>query len=56
LGLKKHRRLTEEVIAAYHEEAPAIWMHEVVMFTGLGPKMKAYREDNTAVAYNEIEL
>lgn len=54
--LEKRRVLTEAVMAAYHEEAPAIWMHEIVTFTGLGPRVKSYRVDHNLIAFDEIKL
>ena len=54
--IEKRRTLIEEVMATYHDEAPAIWLHEVMLFTGLGPKVKYYQEDHTLIAYDKIEL
>ncbi|MFL2770590.1 MAG: ABC transporter substrate-binding protein [Rhodospirillaceae bacterium] len=54
--IEKRRTLTKDVMATYHEEAPAIWLHEVMLFTGLGPKVKYYQEDHTLIAYDKIEL
>lgn len=54
--LEDRRRLTEEVMAIYHDDAPAIWMHEVIMFKALGPRVKNFRQDLTVLNYDEIEL
>jgi peptide/nickel transport system substrate-binding protein len=54
--LDKRRKLTEEIMAMYHEDAPAIWMHEVIMFKALGPHVRHFRQDHTVLNYDEIEL
>lgn len=54
--LDERRRLTEEVMADYRNNAPAIWMHEVVMFKALGPKVRNFRQDLTVLNYHEIDL
>lgn len=54
--LDLRRARTEEIMAFYHDDAPAIWMHEVVMFKALGPRVKNFRQDHTVLNYHEIEL
>ena len=54
--IDKRSALTKDIMRYYHEQAPAIWMHEVVQFSGLGPRVKNYREDYAVIAYDEIEL
>ncbi len=54
--IEKRRLLTEDIMRYYHEQAPTIWMHEVVGFTGLGPRVKNYREDYAVIAFDEVEL
>ena len=54
--LEQRRILTEEIMAAYHDEAPAIWMHEIVMYKGLGPHVRNFRQDHTVLNYHEIDL
>lgn len=54
--LGERQRLTEEVMADYRNNAPAIWMHEVVMFKALGPKVRNFRQDLTVLNYHEIDL
>lgn len=54
--LTERQRLTEEVMADYRDNAPAIWMHEIVMFKALGPKVKNFRQDLTVLNYHEIDL
>lgn len=54
--LDERRELTEEVMADYRNNAPAIWMHEVVMFKALGPKVRNFRQDLTVLNYHEIDL
>ncbi len=54
--LEERRTLTEQVMGAYHEEAPAIWMHELMFFEGLGPRVHNYRSDIAVIHYDRIEL
>lgn len=54
--IDKRSALTRDIMRYYHEQAPAIWMHEGVQFSGLGPRVKNYREDYAVIAYDEIEL
>lgn len=54
--LDKRRKLTQEIMAIYHEQAPVIWLHEVVMFEGLSKRVRNYRVDNTVIRYEQIEL
>ena len=52
----RRRMLTEDIMRHYHEQAPAVWMHEGVQFTGLGPRVKNYQEEYAVIAFDEIEL
>ena len=54
--IEKRRALTQEIMRYYHEQAPTIYMHEIVSFTGLGPRVKYYREDYAVIAFDEVEL
>jgi peptide/nickel transport system substrate-binding protein len=54
--LDTRRTLTEEIMAAYHDEAPAIWMHEVIMYKALGPRVRNFRQDHTVLNYHDIEI
>lgn len=54
--LDERARLTKEVMAEYRDNAPAIWMHEVIMFKALGPKVRNFRQDLTVLNYHEIDL
>lgn len=54
--LDERARLTKEVMADYRNNAPAIWMHEVIMFKALGPKVRNFRQDLTVLNYHEIDL
>lgn len=54
--IDKRRELTEDIMAFYHEDAPAIWMHEVIMIKALGPHVRNFRQDHTVLNYDEIEL
>ena len=54
--LEKRRLLTEDIMRYYHEQAPTIYMHEVVQFAGLGPRVNNYHEDYAVIAFDEVEL
>lgn len=55
-SLDERRALTEQVMAAYHDEAPAIWMHELTFFDGLSARVRNYRADIAVIRYDQIEL
>lgn len=50
------RKLTQEILAYYHDEAPVIWLHDVVNFEGLSKRVRNYRNDQTVIAYHLIDL
>jgi peptide/nickel transport system substrate-binding protein len=54
--LDARRKLTQEIMAAYHDEAPVIWLHEVAMFEGLSARVKKYQVAHTVIRYDQIEL
>ncbi|MEQ8735528.1 MAG: ABC transporter substrate-binding protein [Rhodospirillaceae bacterium] len=54
--LEERTRLTEDIMASYHDEAAAIWMHEIIFFKALGPKVINFRQDHTVLNYHEIDL
>jgi peptide/nickel transport system substrate-binding protein len=54
--IEERRRLTEQIMAAYHDEAPSIFMHELVFYEGLGPRVRNYRSDISVIGYHQIEL
>jgi peptide/nickel transport system substrate-binding protein len=54
--LGQRRVLTERIVRAYHEEAPAIWLHDMIMIEGLGPRVRNYRNDLTVISYHAIAL
>jgi peptide/nickel transport system substrate-binding protein len=54
--LDARRKLTQEIMQAYHDEASGIWLHEVIMFEGLSKRVRNYRVDNTVIRYDQIEL
>lgn len=55
-SLDERRKLTQEIMAAYHDDAPVIWLHEVAMFEGLAPRVKNYNVAHTVIRYEQIEL
>ena len=54
--LDKRRALSQEIMAYYHDAAPAIWLHRIVVFEGLSPKVRNYRSDVSVIDYASIEL
>ena len=54
--LDEKRKLTQEIMATYHDEAPVIWLHEVAMFEGLAARVKNYQVAHTVIRYDQIEL
>ncbi len=54
--LDERRKLTQAIMADYHEQAPGIWLHDVIMFEGLSKRVRNYRVDNTVIRYDLIEL
>jgi peptide/nickel transport system substrate-binding protein len=54
--LDERRALTQEIMAAYHDEAPVIWLHEVAMFEGLSSRVKTYSVAHTVIRYDLLEL
>jgi peptide/nickel transport system substrate-binding protein len=54
--LEARRKLTQEIMAAYHDEAPVIWLHEVAMFEGLSKRVRNYQVAHTVIRYDLIEL
>ena len=54
--LDARRKLTQEIMAAYHDDAPVIWLHEVAMFEGLDARVKNYKVAHTVIRYEQIEL
>jgi peptide/nickel transport system substrate-binding protein len=54
--LAQRRALTEEIVAAYHDEAPAIWLHDMIMIEGLSKRVRGYRNDLTVISYHGIDL
>ncbi|MDX2142649.1 MAG: ABC transporter substrate-binding protein [Rhodospirillaceae bacterium] len=54
--LAERRRLTEEIVRAYHDEAPALWLHDMIMIEGLSKRVRGYRNDLTVISYHAIDL
>ena len=55
-NISKRRYLTQQIMKNYRNTAPAIWLHEVVMFKGLGPRVRNFRQDLTVINYHAIDL
>jgi len=54
--LEERRKLTQEIMAHYHDDAPVIWLHEVAMFEGLSARVRNYQSAHTVIRYDLIEL
>ncbi|MBL8642902.1 MAG: ABC transporter substrate-binding protein [Rhodospirillaceae bacterium] len=54
--LEARRKLTQEIMAAWHDDAPVVWLHDVVMFEGLSKRVRNYRVDNTVIRYDLIDV
>ncbi len=48
--------LLQQIMAAYHEDPPAIYLFESVYLDGLGKRVRNYRPENGIVNYDEIRL
>jgi peptide/nickel transport system substrate-binding protein len=54
--LAKKRAQIRAILAAYREQAVAIWLHEIVYAQGIGPRVKGFQQDNAFIRYDLIEL
>ena len=54
--IETRRRLTQEVMRFYHDEAASVFLHEIILFFGHGPRVKNFRQAQIVIAYEEIEL
>ena len=54
--LEERRAETQAIMAAYHDEAPAIWLHETVDYTALGPGVTGFAKDLYFPRYDLVEL
>jgi len=54
--LEKRKRLTQEIMAYYRNNAPSIWMHEAVLFKAMSARVKNFRQDHAIINYHDIYL
>lgn len=54
--LETRRKLTEQIMTAYHEDAPAIWMHEIPIFEGTSARVRGLHNDFNVIRFDLIEL
>lgn len=54
--IETRRRLTQDVMRFYHEEAASVFLHEIILFFGHAARVKNFREAQIVIAYEEIEL
>lgn len=52
----KRAQLVAQVMRHYHDQAPAIFLHEVRLYDAVGPKVRNYNPVNMIVNYHEIDL
>ena len=48
--------LLQQIMAAYHEDPPAIYLFESVYLDGLDKRVRNYRPENGIINYDEIRL
>lgn len=49
-------KLRREIMAWYHDEAPALYIYEDTRFTGLSANVKGFAEAYGLIAYDQIEI
>ncbi len=54
--LREKRAQIRAILAAYRDQAVAIWLHEIVYVQGIGPRVQGFRQDNAFIRYDLIEL
>ncbi len=52
----KRAQLVAQIMRHYHEQAPAIFLHEVRQYDGVGAKVRNYKPVNMIINYHEIDL
>lgn len=52
----KALKLRQEIGRAYHDLAPAIFLYELPLFVGLGPKVTAFSMFSNLIAYDRLEV
>jgi peptide/nickel transport system substrate-binding protein len=48
--------MRKEIMRAYHDEAPALFLFEAPQFTGLRQEVAGYRDDANLIAWDEITV
>jgi ABC-type transport system substrate-binding protein len=54
--LQKRRTLTQQLMKIYHEQAPAIWLHEIIMMKGLSARVLNFKQTLNVINYHEVDL
>jgi peptide/nickel transport system substrate-binding protein len=54
--IETRRKLTQEVMRFYHDEAASVFLHEIILFFGHSARVKNFRQAQIVIAYDEIEL
>ncbi len=54
--LEQRIKLTREVLRFYHDEAPAIMLHEIPLLDGVAKRVKNYAPQKGKINYETIEL
>ena len=54
--LEGRRAETKAIMEAYHDEAPAIWLHEIAAYTALGPRVSGFELDLYFPRYDLVDV
>ncbi len=54
--LEERRRRVQGIMAHYHEDAPAIWLHQMHYLHGVSGTVSGFQQDLAFVRYDSIEL
>lgn len=52
----KALKLRQELGQIYHDQAPAVFLYELPVFIGLGPKVKTFDMFSNLIAYDRLEV
>ncbi|MFL2770146.1 MAG: ABC transporter substrate-binding protein [Rhodospirillaceae bacterium] len=53
---EKRVRLVRQLIKAYHDDPPMLYLHDTVMFDGLSSRVQGYKPVNLIVNYHDLTL
>ncbi len=55
-NLERRAEMTRELLKRYHDDPPALYIAQMVGFTGLAPNVRNYKSDFGIIHYHELEL